>query len=324
MTYLITGAAGFIGFHTAKALLARGEHVLGIDSLDDYYDVAIKKARLAQLANEANFTFAAADIADHVALDAAIGGRKIARIIHLAAQAGVRYSLEQPRKYVHSNIVGHLNMLELARHCDGLEHMVYASSSSVYGGRTDTPFSEGDRVDRPVSLYAATKCADELMSHTYAHLYGISLTGLRFFTVYGPWGRPDMAYWTFTQKIIAGEPLPLFNNGEMERDFTYIDDIVDGIIRIASDGPVRKLDVPHSVYNIGNNRPERLGHFVDVLEGVIGRKAVRNYLPMQPGDVPATYADITAIREDYGFSPKTSIDTGLTRFVGWYRQYYGC
>jgi UDP-glucuronate 4-epimerase len=323
MSYLVTGAAGFIGFHTAKALLAQGETVLGLDSLEDYYDVGLKQARLAQLANERNFAFSAVDISDHVALEAAIAGRKIRRIVHLAAQAGVRYSLEQPRKYVQSNIVGHLNMLELARHCDGLEHMVYASSSSVYGGRTDTPFNEGDRVDRPVSLYAATKCADELMSHTYAHLYGIALTGLRFFTVYGPWGRPDMAYWTFTQKIIAGEPLPLFNNGDMERDFTYIDDIVDGIVRIASGGQARKLDVPHCVYNIGNNRPERLDHFVDVLEGVIGRKAVRNYLPMQPGDVPATYADISAIEQDYGFSPKTTIDRGLTRFVGWYRQYYG-
>jgi UDP-glucuronate 4-epimerase len=323
MTYLVTGAAGFIGFHTAKALLSQGETVLGLDSLDDYYDVELKKSRLAQLSNEKNFTFAVADISDHAALEAAIAGRTFRRIIHLAAQAGVRYSLEQPRKYVQSNVAGHLNMLELARHQDGLEHMVYASSSSVYGGRTDTPFSEADRVDKPVSLYAATKCADELMSHTYAHLYGIALTGLRFFTVYGPWGRPDMAYWTFTQKIIAGEPLPLFNNGDMERDFTYIDDIVDGIVKIASGGQVRKLDAPHCVYNIGNNRPERLDHFVDVLEAAIGRKAVREYLPMQPGDVPATYADISAISQDYGFSPKTTIDHGLTRFVGWYRQHYG-
>ncbi len=322
MTYLVTGAAGFIGFHTAMALLQRGDTVLGLDNLDDYYDVSLKEARLAQLRNMPGFTFAKADIGDHEALSDAVSGRGIKRIIHLAAQAGVRYSLDHPRKYVHSNMTGHLNMLEFARRLDGLEHMVYASSSSVYGGRTDTPFRETDRVDRPVSLYAATKCADELMSHTYAHLYGIPLTGLRFFTVYGPWGRPDMAYWTFTQKILSGEPLPLFNNGDMERDFTYVDDIVDGVLKIASGGQVSALDVPHRIYNIGNNRPERLGHFVDVLEGVIGRKAVRKYLPMQPGDVPATFADITAIRNDYGFEPTTSIDQGLARFVGWYRQYF--
>jgi UDP-glucuronate 4-epimerase len=321
MTYLVTGAAGFIGHHVSKVLLQRGEKVIGLDSLDDYYDVTLKQARLAQLANMPGFSFVKADIADQAAVES-LSGRGITRIVHLAAQAGVRYSIEHPRKYAHSNVIGHLNMLEFARHLDGLEHMVYASSSSVYGGRTDTPFRETDRVDRPVSLYAATKCADELMSHTYAHLYAIPLTGLRFFTVYGPWGRPDMAYWTFTRKILAGEPLPIFNQGKMERDFTYIDDIVDGVVKIASTGHVRTLDVPHCVYNIGNNRPEQLAHFVDVLEGVIGRKAVRNLLPMQPGDVPATYADITAIREDYGFEPTTSIDAGLARFVGWYRQHY--
>jgi UDP-glucuronate 4-epimerase len=322
MTYLVTGAAGFIGFHTAKALLARGETVLGIDSVNDYYEVALKQARLAQLANEKNFTFAHVDIADHEALSAAVAGHSITRIVHLAAQAGVRYSIDHPRTYVHSNVAGHLNMLELARHAGTVEHMVYASSSSVYGGRTDTPFLETDRCDKPVSLYAATKKADELFSHTYSHLYGIPQTGLRFFTVYGPWGRPDMAYWTFTQKILAGKPLPLFNHGDMLRDFTYIDDIVDGILRIVTRGHVRPMDVPHAVYNIGNNRPERLDHFVDVLERVIGKKAVREYLPMQPGDVPATFADITAIHSDYGFEPTTDIGEGLSRFVGWYRQHY--
>jgi UDP-glucuronate 4-epimerase len=322
MTYLVTGAAGFIGFHTAKALLARGESVLGIDSINDYYEVALKEARLAQLKAEKNFAFAHVDIADHEALSAAVAGRTITRIVHLAAQAGVRYSIDHPRAYVHSNVVGHLNMLELARHAGTVEHMVYASSSSVYGGRTDTPFRETDRCDTPVSLYAATKKADELFSHTYSHLYGIPQTGLRFFTVYGPWGRPDMAYWTFTQKILAGKALPLFNQGDMLRDFTYIDDIVDGILRIVSRGHVRPMDVPHAVYNIGNNRPERLDHFVDVLERVIGKKAVREYLPMQPGDVPATFADITAIHSDYGFEPTTDIGEGLSRFVGWYRQHY--
>lgn len=322
MSYLVTGVAGFIGFHTASALLARGERVLGIDSMDDYYPLSLKRDRLQRLAGQSQFTFAQVDIADNAALSQAVSGQGITRIIHLAAQAGVRYSIENPLKYVQSNLVGHLNMLEIARHLDGLEHMVYASSSSVYGGRTDLPFLESDRADEPVSLYAATKRSDELISYSYAKLYGIALTGLRFFTVYGPWGRPDMAYWTFTQKIIAGEPVPLFNNGEMLRDFTYIDDIVDGILRIAATGHVRAMEVPHCVYNIGNNKPEELGRFVDVLEKAIGRKAIRQYLPMQPGDVPATYADISAISQDYGFKPTTDIETGLTRFVGWYRQHF--
>lgn len=322
MTYLVTGVAGFIGFHTASALLARGESVLGIDSLDDYYPVSLKKDRLERLSGQSQFSFAQVDIADNAALAKATAGRGVKRIVHLAAQAGVRYSIENPLKYVQSNLVGHLNMLEVARHMDGLEHMVYASSSSVYGGRTDLPFLETDRADEPVSLYAATKRSDELISYSYAKLYGISLTGLRFFTVYGPWGRPDMAYWTFTRKIIEGEQVPLFNNGQMLRDFTYIDDIVDGILRIAASGHVSALDVPHCVYNIGNNKPEELGRFVDVLEKAIGRKANRHYLPMQPGDVPATYADITAISRDYGFKPSTDIETGLARFVGWYRQHF--
>lgn len=323
MGYLISGVAGFIGFHTAKLLLSRGETVIGIDSIDDYYSVELKHARLAQLLAEPGFSFTKVDIANDAALAEALAGKQFSRIIHLAAQAGVRYSIEQPQRYAGSNLVGHLNMLELARRTDRLEHMVYASSSSVYGGRSDLPFLETDRVDKPVSFYAATKAANELMSHSYAHLYAIPLTGLRFFTVYGPWGRPDMAYWTFTEKIIAGEPLPVFNNGNMLRDFTYIDDIVDGVLRIAGASQIAKPGAPHRLYNIGNNQPERLEHFIDVLSHVIGRKAIRDYRPMQAGDVPATAADISAIRTDYGFEPATGIETGLARFVGWYRQHFG-
>jgi len=327
MTVFVTGAAGFIGFHTSRALLARGEQVVGIDNLNDYYPPELKHGRLERLANEKGFTFVEADIADMEALKAAAAGRKISRIIHLAAQAGVRYSLENPAAYAQSNLVGHLNMLELARHADGLEHMCYASSSSVYGGRTDVPFLETDRTDTPVSLYAATKRADELMSHAYAHLYKIPLTGLRFFTVYGPWGRPDMAYWLFTDRILAGKPIKVFNNGDMLRDFTYVDDIVDGVVKIAMTGPVAGRqsppDVPHAIYNIGNNHPERLDDFIAVLEKLTGKKAIRENLPMQPGDVPATYADITAIRTDYGFEPTTDLASGLSLFVAWFRQYYG-
>ena len=322
MTYLVTGVAGFIGFHTANALLARGEQVLGIDNLNDYYPVELKQARLQRLANEKGFEFVACDIAEMEDLKAAVAGKGVERIIHLAAQAGVRYSIDNPHAYVRSNLVGHVNMLELARHTDGLKHMAYASSSSIYGGRTDLPFLETDRADTPVSLYAATKKADELMSHTYAHLYRIPQTGLRFFTVYGPWGRPDMAYWSFTKKILAGETIQVFNHGDMLRDFTYVDDIVDGVIRIASTGHVREMETPHAVYNIGNNHPERLDDFIAILERVTGKRANRENLPMQPGDVPATYADISAIREDYGFEPRTGLEEGLTHFVGWYRQYF--
>jgi UDP-glucuronate 4-epimerase len=318
---LITGAGGFIGFHTAKALLEKGEHVLGIDNLNDYYDPQLKTARLAMLANEKNFSFAEIDIADMKAVSDVVQGKKIERIIHLAAQAGVRYSIENPHAYVQSNLVGHVNMLELARHLDGLEHMAYASSSSIYGGRTDLPFSETDRADQPVSLYAATKKSNELMSHTYAHLYSIPLTGLRFFTVYGPWGRPDMAYWSFTKDILEGKTIKVFNKGDMLRDFTYIDDIVEAITRISKKGFVGE-GVPHAVYNIGNNNPEKLEDFLATLEKLLGKKAKRENLPMQPGDVPATYADITAIQCDYGFEPKTDLETGLRSFVGWYRQYF--
>ncbi len=323
MTILVTGAAGFIGHHVSRALLSRGLDVLGIDNCNDYYDPALKQARLAQLQGEAGFRFVEVDIADAGALQAAVAGVAIERIIHLAAQAGVRYSLVNPAAYARSNLVGHLNMLELARHTRELQHMAYASSSSVYGGRTDLPFLETDRADTPVSLYAATKKSNELMSHTYAHLYGLPLTGLRFFTVYGPWGRPDMAYWSFTQKIIAGEPIEIFNEGDMLRDFTYVDDIVDGVLRVTLEGPKSGVEPPHAVYNIGNNNPVRLLEFVETLEAIIGKKAVRVMKPMQPGDVPATYADISAIRRDYGFEPRTSIADGLSRFVGWYRQHYG-
>lgn len=323
MTTLVTGAAGFIGFHVARALLARGERVLGIDSLDAYYDPRLKRDRLAALEHP-GFAFAQVDIADAGALGAALAGQGVRRIIHLAAQAGVRHSIENPQAYVASNLVGHLNLLEVARRAEGLEGMVYASSSSVYGGQSKLPFSEEDRVDQPVSLYAATKKADELMSHAYAHLYGLPLTGLRFFTVYGPWGRPDMAVWAFTEAILAGRPIPVFNRGAMLRDFTYVDDIVAGVLAV-SDAPPRAESgaAPHRVYNLGNSRAEPLMRLIDVLEEALGLKAERDLLPMQPGDVPATYADISAIRRDHGFEPTTPIEVGLRRWVEWYRGYKG-
>lgn len=323
MTHLITGVAGFIGYHLARTLLQRGDAVVGLDNLNDYYSPELKKARLEKLSAHEGFTFHHTDISDHEALEQVSQNADYSNIIHLAAQAGVRYSLENPGAYVRSNLVGHANMLELARNTSGLRHMIYASSSSVYGGRSDLPFLETDRADKPVSLYAATKKADELMSHTYAHLYDIPLTGLRFFTVYGPMGRPDMAYYSFTRKMIAGEPIEIFNHGNMLRDFTYIDDIIDGILRILDKGHLRKEEVPHAVYNIGNNDPVRLEDFLLILQGELGVEADRVNLPMQPGDVPATYADISAIREDYGFEPKTGLKEGLRIFVQWYRQYYG-
>lgn len=322
MAYLVTGAAGFIGFHVASALLERGETVYGIDNLNGYYSVELKKARLSRLQTSRKFDFAEINIADSEALNAFASGKPIARIIHLAAQAGVRYSLENPGSYVQSNLVGHVNMLELARHTAGLEHMLYASSSSIYGGRADMPFLETDRADNPISLYAATKKSNELMSHTYAHLYGIALTGLRFFTVYGPWGRPDMAYYSFTRKILSGDQIQVFNNGDMLRDFTYVDDIVEGILRIAEQGPIERDGPPHGIYNIGNNHPEKLEDFIAILEDELGMKANRKNLPMQPGDVPVTAADITAIQHDYGFEPKTRLRQGLRSFIRWYRQYH--
>jgi UDP-glucuronate 4-epimerase len=331
MHVLVTGAAGFIGFHVARALLARGDHVIGVDNCNDYYDPALKEARLAVLRSEGagRFVFLEHDIADYAGLTAALAAHRFERIVHLAAQAGVRYSLENPHAYVQSNLVGHVNLLEIARH-RGVAHMVYASSSSVYGGNSKVPFSVDDRADHPVSLYAATKRADELMSETYAHLYRIPLTGLRFFTVYGPWGRPDMMLWIFTRKLYAGEPLPVFNHGEMWRDFTYIDDIVAGVIASldhppADDGAEKAggSKAPHRLYNIGNHRSEHLMKVIGLLEAATGITPVLDLQPMQAGDVPRTYADIAAIRADLGYAPTTSIEDGVPRFVAWYRDYHG-
>ena len=322
MTYLVTGAAGFIGAAVARRLLDRGEQVVGIDNLNDYYPVQLKRDRLATLAGP-GFTFAEVDIADNAALNAALAPHRISHIIHLAAQAGVRYSLTNPHAYVQSNLVGQVNMLEYARALDGLVSMSYASSSSVYGGNVKQPFSEDDRVDGPISLYAATKKADELMGNVYAHLYRLPLTGLRFFTVYGPWGRPDMALWLFTDAILKGRPIRVFNHGDMRRDFTFIDDIVSGVIAV-TDAPPADAGAapPHRVYNIGNNNPEPLLRMIDVLEEAIGVKAIRSLEPMQPGDVPATYADITAISRDYGFAPTTPIEVGIPKFVEWFKEYH--
>ncbi len=330
MTILVTGAAGFIGSHVSRRLLARGESVVGIDNLNDYNPVALKRDRLAAIANGAagaRFVFHALDFSDHEALSAALATTDIDRIVHLGAQAGVRYSITNPRAYAASNLTGHLNILELARERQAA-HLVYASSSSVYGTSPDLPFSVEQRVDFPISLYAATKKADELMSEAYAHLYRLPQTGLRFFTVYGPWGRPDMAVWGFTAKILAGEPIEVFNGGRMRRDFTFIDDIVDGIVATldhppADDGAVKPGGSlgPHALYNIGNNRAEELEKLIALIEQACGRQAVRIDKPMQPGDVPATYADISAIERDLGFRPSTPIDVGIPIWVDWYRDY---
>ncbi|CAN5129781.1 SDR family NAD(P)-dependent oxidoreductase [soil metagenome] len=326
---LVTGVAGFIGMHVADALMASGRDVVGIDNMNSYYDPSLKHHRIAWLRARHGdaLSFIACDFADNTALLAAMEGKAIDSIIHLGAQAGVRYSLENPHAYVQSNLVGHVNILELARH-RGVRHLVYASSSSVYGGNASLPFRVEDRADHPVSLYAATKKADELMSETYAHLYRLPQTGLRFFTVYGPWGRPDMAMWIFTRKILAGDPIPVFNNGAMQRDFTYIDDIVAGVLA-AHDNPPADDDVPkaggsrspHRLYNIGNHRPEELMRLIEVIEDSCGKKAVLDFQPMQPGDVRATYADISAIAGDLGFAPTTPIEEGVPAFVSWYRQY---
>ena len=324
MTILVTGAAGFIGMTLCHALLARGETVVGIDNLNDYYDPSLKDARLATLTDKPNFAFAKLDIADTDAVMAlAQSHGPIRKIVNLAAQAGVRYSLQNPFAYVRSNLMGHLNIMELARHTDGLEHMVYASSSSVYGGNTKVPFSVEDRTDTPVSLYAATKRSDELMSHSYSHLYGIPMTGLRFFTVYGPWGRPDMAAWIFTRKMLAGEAIPVFNHGDMKRDFTFVDDIVAGVVAVLDGPPSADTGAPHRVYNIGNNRSEPLMRMIGVLEDALGIKAEIDFQPMQAGDVKETFADIDAIAADFGYAPTTPIDIGLPRFVDWYRSYHG-
>jgi UDP-glucuronate 4-epimerase len=326
MTVLVTGAAGFIGHFVALALLARGERVLGIDNLNDYYDVRLKHARLKRLEGRNGFTFRKLDIADHRAVMALKGEfADIDRIVHLAAQAGVRYSLVNPFAYMDANGTGHLAMLEFARHLKGCRHMVYASSSSVYGANTKLPFSVEDRTDSPISIYAATKKACELMSRSYAHLYRTPLTGLRFFTVYGPWGRPDMAAFLFADRIVRGEAIPVFNNGDMKRDFTYIDDIVAGVLAAldrppADGGPA---DPPHRVYNLGNHRSERLLDFIAILERELGRKAKLEMKPMQPGDVKETYADIAASERDLGFKPTTPISAGLPKFVQWYKEYHG-
>jgi len=328
-TVLVTGAAGFIGAAVSDALMARGQPVVGIDNLNDYYPVSLKKARLDRLENRHRgmFHFSAVDFSDQAALADALAPLRFDTVVHLGAQAGVRYSLENPQAYVASNLAGHVNMLEIARGRE-LEHMVYASSSSVYGGNASLPFSVEDRADHPVSLYAATKKADELMSETYAHLFRIPLTGLRFFTVYGPWGRPDMAMWKFAERILTGRPIDVYNHGEMSRDFTYIEDIVDGVLACldrppADDGaPKAGGSVkPHALYNIGNNRSEPLLRLIAVLEDALGRKALRNLLPMQPGDVPATYADITALTRDTGYAPSTPIEIGVPRFANWFRGY---
>jgi UDP-glucuronate 4-epimerase len=316
---LVTGAAGFIGAAVSQALLARGEQVLGIDNINDYYDIALKEARLARLADKPGFIFRKLDISDQDGVLALSKEFPIDRIVHLAAQAGVRYSLVNPYAYIQSNVMGQVVMLELARALPGLKHFVYASSSSVYGANEKTPFAVGDAVDKPSSLYAATKRADELFGHTYAHLYGIPSTGLRFFTVYGPWGRPDMAPFLFAKAVLAGEPIKVFNHGEMWRDFTYIDDIVDGVIR-ALDRPAAATP-PHALYNLGNHKPEKLTAFIAQIETALGRKAVMDMQPMQPGDVPTTYADIEASRRDLGFEPATPISVGLPKFIEWFRGY---
>jgi len=325
MTVLVTGAAGFIGFHTIQALLNRGDSVVGIDNLNDYYDVSLKEARLEQLLRRPGISFVQADVADREAMEGVARAHpEITRVIHLAAQAGVRYSLVNPHAYTRANVDGQLNILEFCRNQKNLKHAVYASSSSVYGTNTKMPFSVEDRTDTPVSLYAATKKMTELMSHSYSHMFNLPLTGLRFFTVYGPWGRPDMAALIFIQKILAGEPIPIFNNGEMARDFTYIDDIVHGVIGCL-DNPPSSDDgaLLNRVYNIGNNNTEPLMRFISIIEEELGQKAEIDFLPMQPGDVKETYADIEATRRDFGFEPKTSIDVGLPKLVQWYRDYYG-
>jgi len=331
MRVLVTGVAGFIGAAVARQLLDRGDEVVGIDNLNSYYDVALKRSRIEALnaVTGGGLTFLHLDFADLAALQGALQGVQFDAIVHLGAQPGVRYSIDHPHAYAHANLTGHLNLLETARQ-RGVRHMVYASSSSVYGLSDKVPFSVEDRVDHPISLYAATKKADELMSETYAHLYRIPLTGLRFFTVYGPWGRPDMMMWIFTQKILAGEPIPVFNNGEMWRDFTYIDDIVSGVVACLDGGPADDGTAkaggsvaPHAIYNIGNNRSERLLDVIDVLEAACGRAVERQFLPMQPGDVLRTYADIDAISRDHGYRPTTTVAQGVPRFVDWFKAYHG-
>ena len=333
MKILVTGAAGFIGSTTARRLLARGDEVVGLDNLNDYYDVNLKKARLALMDKEPGFRFVLLDLADRPGMDRLFRSERFDRVIHLGAQAGVRYSIENPHSYVDSNVVGTLNVLEGCRH-HGVRHLVYASTSSVYGANTKMPFSVHQNVDHPLSLYAATKKANELMAHTYASLYGLPVTGLRFFTVYGPWGRPDMALFLFTRKILAGEPIDVFNYGKHRRDFTYIDDIVGGVVaamdRIAtantdwnSDAPDPGTSrAPYRLYNIGNAQPVDLMRYIEVLEEKLGRKAEKNFLPLQAGDVPDTWADVESLVTDVGYRPATPVETGVGRFVDWYLDYH--
>jgi len=331
--FLVTGAAGFIGFHLSRYLLERGDEVVGLDNLNDYYDVQLKQDRLKVLEGRPGFRFVKMDLADREAMAELFAGERFERVVNLGAQAGVRYSIENPHAYVDSNLVGFMNILEGCRH-NKVEHLVYASSSSVYGANTRMPFSVHHNVDHPVSLYAASKKANELMAHTYAHLYGLPCTGLRFFTVYGPWGRPDMALFLFTRAILEGRPIDVFNFGKMKRDFTYIDDIVEGVVRTADrvaqpnpDWDGQSPDpgtsrAPYRLYNIGNNNPVELLYLIEVLEKTLGKKANKNMLPIQPGDVPATFADVDALVQDVGFKPATSIEEGVDKFVRWYRDYY--
>ena len=333
MKILLTGAAGFIGMHTSLRLLARGDTVVGVDNLNDYYDVTLKQARLARLSSHANFHFHKLDVANRDGIAALFAAEKPERVIHLAAQAGVRYSLTNPHAYIDSNIQGFTNILEGCRH-NAVQHLAYASSSSVYGGNTAMPFSEHHNIDHPISLYAASKKANELMAHTYSHLYQLPCTGLRFFTVYGPWGRPDMALFLFTKAILAGEPIDIFNHGNMVRDFTFVDDIVEGLIRVldkpatpnpafnAANPDPATSSAPYRVFNIGNNQPTPLMDYIAALEGALGITAVKNYLPMQPGDVPATSANTDELNAWVGFKPNTAVKDGVARFVEWYRSYY--
>ena len=323
-TILVTGAAGFIGYHISRRLLEQGERVVGLDNLNDYYDVTLKESRLAQLTPFSDFTFVKEDLASHQAVNALFERYRPEVVVNLAAQAGVRYSIENPRSYIMSNVMGFFNLLEAARVWP-VAHLIYASSSSVYGNRQKTPFSVEDPVDHPVSLYAATKKSDELMAYTYAHLYGIPVTGLRFFTVYGPYGRPDMAYFSFTKKILAGEPIQVFNGGDLYRDFTHVSDVTDCLLTMLRQPPEpnETSPDPYAVYNIGNNRPEKLTHFIRVLEEALGRKAEIINMPMQPGDVYTTCADISQTKARFGFEPRRSIETGLPEFVQWYRTFYG-
>lgn len=333
MKVLVTGAAGFIGFHLSSRLLSQGHEVVGLDNLNDYYDVSLKQARLKQLEGHSNFRLVKADLADRTKMEEVFRNDQYERVFHLAAQAGVRYSLTNPHVYIESNLVGFLHILEGCRHAQ-VPHLIYASSSSVYGANTQMPFSVHDRVDHPVSLYAATKKANELMAHTYSHLYRIPTTGLRFFTVYGPWGRPDMALFLFSKAILTGKPIELFNFGKMERDFTYIDDIIEGVVRVGEKIPApdpnwssRNPDpatssAPYRIFNIGNNNPVALLKLLDTLEQCLGKKGERRLVPIQPGDVPATYADVDDLMKEVGFKPATPIEEGVRRFVDWYRGYY--